>query len=156
MQFGSMLLGAVLTFHTAPVLAAEESFGVLYVANSGQEDTFIPLEVVSPSLKKASADVRASWALFRADVSKRFHVAGRNDDKKYSGGKCIVQMHFRAFQVVCWSERLGKGIDALEQWFESEDSEQVLEFLRQFSAKHFERLRDSVLKRGSKWPLYLT
>ena len=133
------------------VQAAEGEFSVLYVPNRGQEDTYVPVEPITPG-PEALPRARAAMRLFGHEVGKYLHPAERGYHKT-NLAKCEVMVFVPTsgewvFRVVCWSVSLEKGIMPFEQWGEFGSPAEVLQFVREFSRVHFGRVRAAILRRS--------
>lgn len=149
---------AFLCLLSRPVSAAGE-LSVFFVPHRGQENVYVPLDLVLPGAA-TPAQARVMMRRLQAKVQSRFHPA---EDGYYEKNmaKCMVQVRQLAkgrafFRVECWSAVLWKGDGGMEQWGAYESPDEVLTFVRRFSQHHFDREREKVLRHPIRGPVRMT
>ncbi len=141
---------------------ANGELAIAFAPKKGQMDTYVQLELIRPADEAPTMAKAVMWQ-FETIVRGHFRPAVDSDYKKNSGAfaKCEVAVVQHdgfdpVFRAVCWSEILWKGDSGEESRGDFDTSEEVLAFVRDFSRKHFERVRQSILRRANGLTQLLT
>lgn len=148
---------ALLVLFAGTPASAQGDLSVVYVPN--RANAFIPVELVSPRAQ-VSDKAKGAFGEVTQKIRTQFHPMTVADTRDYQG-KCLVEVRQPeireyTFNVQCWSNALSESIKPLERLGSFGSPDQVFAFVRRFSARHFERLRQSTIERSRTGPTLIT